>query len=380
MSLNFSSADLLGYLIMAFFIISPLVLTGYNIYYLVKPYDSLVPKKRRSRFLCYLATPLFGEFCQAIFVGLFIGITTKEWNEPLINGGVEDESYHMMISGQYGGWVYILLLLSVISVWILNGSYTKDKPPLVSVLLIGLAASGNVVSLLYCLQLIVNTTEEPLILVLYLLPFNWVLITWRTLADEFALQAKYMKEDGVQGGLNGLLLRLFTAHGGRFALVLTSLVPIAAVIFIVQILTGQGADAFIKTFTDTADWTFSQQTPPPPEFYEGHYLCTVAAGGHRRLVKPTRYGSRLGEKIIVNRQLCVANAFEELIAVRTPRFHRALRGFYDRHGYPICRFITTPLRADIVYILMKPLEWAFLLVLYLFDTEPEKRIAKQYLL
>ena len=32
----------------------------------------------------------------------------------------------------------------------------------------------------------------------------------------------------------------------------------------------------------------------------------------------------------------------------------------------------------IVYIIMKPLEWLFLLVLYLFDTKPENRIATQY--
>ena len=34
--------------------------------------------------------------------------------------------------------------------------------------------------------------------------------------------------------------------------------------------------------------------------------------------------------------------------------------------------------ADAVYFLMKPLEWAFLLVLYLCDAKPENRIAVQY--
>lgn len=38
-----------------------------------------------------------------------------------------------------------------------------------------------------------------------------------------------------------------------------------------------------------------------------------------------------------------------------------------------------PIKADIVYILMKPLEWCFLIFLYLFDTRPERRIANQYL-
>ncbi|MBP3272139.1 MAG: hypothetical protein J6M17_07925, partial [Ruminococcus sp.] len=88
--------------------------------------------------------------------------------------------------------------------------------------------------------------------------------------------------------------------------------------------------------------------------------------------------TRAGDRIIVNRQLCIANAFEDLIMDKTPRFHRALRGFYDKYGYPLCRSITTPLRADIVYIIMKPLEWLFLIVLYLFDTKPESRISAQY--
>ena len=95
-------------------------------------------------------------------------------------------------------------------------------------------------------------------------------------------------------------------------------------------------------------------------------------------MKPLRYGVRRGERIVVNRQLLIANAFEDLIHERCPRLHRRVRSFYDRHGYPISRHITTKLRADIVYILMKPLELIFITVLYLFDTEPENRIAVQY--
>lgn len=34
--------------------------------------------------------------------------------------------------------------------------------------------------------------------------------------------------------------------------------------------------------------------------------------------------------------------------------------------------------ADFVYILMKPLEWFFIVILYTFEQNPENRIAKQY--
>ena len=147
---------------------------------------------------------------------------------------------------------------------------------------------------------------------------------------------------------------------------------------IILILFGQGAAGPVKMFTMTADWTFSQQIPPPPHEHTGHYLCTVAAGGHKKLVKPLRFGNRRGSKIIVNRQLMVANAFEELVAEKAPALHKKIRRFYDSHGYPLSKIITSPLRADIVYLLMKPLEWSFAFTLYLFSTNPEERISRQY--
>ena len=55
-----------------------------------------------------------------------------------------------------------------------------------------------------------------------------------------------------------------------------------------------------------------------------------------------------------------------------------MRSFYDKHGYPISQHISTKLRADVVYILMKPLEFIFIAVLYMFDADPESRIAMQY--
>ncbi|MBO6193359.1 MAG: hypothetical protein J6O00_04175 [Clostridiales bacterium] len=153
---------------------------------------------------------------------------------------------------------------------------------------------------------------------------------------------------------------------------------LSALLEVFFVLAGQGLDAPVKAFTDTADWTFSQQIPPPPLEYEGHYLCTVAAGGHGKVVKPIRLGRRRGAVIVVNRQLCVANAFEEAVAERFPALHRKIRHAYDTYGYPLSNLITTRGRADAVYILMKPLEWVFLLYLYLIDARPEERISRQY--
>ena len=165
-------------------------------------------------------------------------------------------------------------------------------------------------------------------------------------------------------------------YSGLIFLCLFVMIALLEVIFIII---GQGADGPVKAFTDTADWTFSKQIPPPPKEHEGHYLCTVAAGGHERVVKPLRYGVRCGEKIIVNRQLCIANAFEDYIMEKFPNFHKLIRSVYDTYGYPVSRHIISPERADAVYILMKPLEWMFLIFLYLFDVKPEERIRRQYM-
>lgn len=147
----------------------------------------------------------------------------------------------------------------------------------------------------------------------------------------------------------------------------------------ILILFGQQYDSVIKVFTETYLWTFSQHVPPPPLDHQGHYLCTVAAHGSPKTVKPKYIGVRGGRKIIVNRQLHIANAFEEIIEQNFPRIHVFVRKNYDRYGYNLSKKITTECRSNIVYLLMKPLEFFFLLFIYTFDTKPEVRIHRQYL-
>ena len=77
----------------------------------------------------------------------------------------------------------------------------------------------------------------------------------------------------------------------------------------------------------------------------------------RRWSGPLRMGVRHGHRIVANRQLLVANAFEDLLAERMPGAHRRLRNFYDRYGYPIARHIRSRWMADLVYFIMKPLEY-----------------------
>ena len=151
---------------------------------------------------------------------------------------------------------------------------------------------------------------------------------------------------------------------------------------LILVVFGQQPDSFIKVFVETSDWTFSKLQAPPPIYVPstgGHYLCTVALKGHSTLVKPVRYGLRQNKVITVNRQLLVANAFENILEEYTPQLHKVIRGFYDKFGLPISKYINSALTADFIYIFMKPLEWFFLICLYIVDKNPENRIAVQYL-
>jgi hypothetical protein len=158
------------------------------------------------------------------------------------------------------------------------------------------------------------------------------------------------------------------------------LFPVFVLVQLILVLLGQRPDSFIQVFLDTSSYTYSKMPVPPPEIVpgDGHYLCTVSAVGHKGLVKPLRSGIRHGERIVVNRQLLIANAFENILEQFTPNLHKRIRHFYDTFGYPISRHIKTKRSADIVYLLMKPLEWFFLLVLYTVDAKPENRIHMQY--
>nr|WP_143098639.1 DUF6688 family protein [Ruminococcus albus] len=256
----------------------------------------------------------------------------------------------------------------------------SELPPLLSALSIGAVMILNIFQIAYACQLLVNVKGD-IDCLLYLYHANILLLSARVIHRHMKEQVELFRNRLTENEDNKTADRLLNkvdSLSKYSILIFIAFFFLVALIELIFVLLGQGFDAPIKAFTETADWTFSKQIPPPPVDYDGHYLCTVAAGGHRKVVKPLRLGTRRNETIVVNRQLCIANAFEELIQVKTPKFHKKIRTFYNTHGYPLSRKITSPARADIIYIIMKPLEWAFLIFLYAFDLRPEQRIARQY--
>jgi len=168
----------------------------------------------------------------------------------------------------------------------------------------------------------------------------------------------------------------------QFPILLVLVIPILVLATSILILIGQKPDALIKAFTDTYKHGFSQLS------YEcenvecgGHFLCSVGANGHKSIVKPIRYGERNGRRIICNRQLLISNAFEDFVQEKFPNEHKIIRSNYNKVGDLVHKYydvFNIKLVSDIVYYLMKPLEWFFLVVLYCVDEKPENRIEKQY--
>lgn len=169
----------------------------------------------------------------------------------------------------------------------------------------------------------------------------------------------------------------------KFPVILILCLPVLIIIVTLLLLFGQKPDSVVRAFTDTYKHGLSQWDYKCDNVNcGGHYLCSVAAGGHKHLVKPKRLGIRNGNIIICNRQLLISNAFEDLIQENLPSLHKFIRTQYNKVGKITHRHYSVfnnPFVADTVYILMKPLEWLFLFALYTFTRTPENRIAKQYL-
>ena len=333
------------------------------------------PKKPR---LAFWLTFLIGAIFYFLLFEIFFD-TAGDWYEVIY-----DIQFHYSISTQYGASVYIPAILGALGMMLLCGCKTEKFSPLVSAFAVAATVLFQVLQIVYAVQ-ISKHISEGILLLFYVYHVNLFVLAVTGVRRLMKQQMQYYESVRSAGEepeestvKQGRLYRTVNTFSRYTGLIFVCLFFIIAVFEILFILFGQGVDAPIKAFTDTAGWTFSKQIPPPPMEYDGHYLCTVAAGGHKRVVKPLRYGRRRGQKIIVNRQLCIANAFEDYIKEKLPRFHKAVRSFYDTHGYPLSKHITTPARADVVYVLMKPFEWCFLVFLYLFDVRPEERISRQY--
>lgn len=325
---------------------------------------------RKWRVVCEILTMLLGPVYSLGYLVLADVQMKMDWTKELINHQV-----HTPVATFAWPTLLTLACMGLVGYLLLRLIPLNYMPPLVVVTGIAFVYAGLLVCILWCIQIMgigfMLLTVFPLNLILLaLIQIKSLMLQWNQLQEE---ERRGFRNPFLQR-LNQRLLK--AAVWPAAALVL--LLPLLGIAVGILVLFGQQPDNLIRAFTETSEWNLSQKTSPQNVYCDEHYLCTAAAGGHRRVVKPLRLGIRHDHAVIVNRQLCVANAFEQILEEKMPRLHQKIRHFYDTYGFPIARKIRSPYTADLVYLLMKPLEWIFLIVIYFCDVKPENRIALQY--
>ncbi len=348
------------------FLVLPFLLTLLNLIALFAPMRDEA-WNRKMRQVEYIT--VFLGFLYSILVHLFLEIGyNADWTKQLYN-----EQVHTPVWTQGRLTVIVLSLVGIAGYLFLSVIQVNKVPPLMTVLAIAAMYLGVVECGFWILQTMAH--------ILGLFPFNCIIIAAKTVRRlVYEWQAAREKEEKSFSNtflakINQKLINAAAWPVAAFVLMW----PLLGILIGILVLFGQRPDSIIKAWTETSDWNLSRRVAPQNIYYDEHYLCTVAAGGHENIVKPLRLGERHGHQVIVNRQLCVANAFEQILEEKTPGLHRHVRHFYDNYGFPIARLIHSPYLADGIYFLMKPLEWFFLIVLYLTDVNPENRIAMQYM-
>ncbi|NMB33555.1 MAG: hypothetical protein GX992_04870 [Clostridium sp.] len=340
----------------------PFLLTAWNVFsliwYLVKKREKVFYKAIEVISMCVGSVYLF-IYCR------LQDIVFENWDVPLYVF-----QRHSIISPNTLLTICIISLIAVTGYILIRFIPISRQSPIVSALGIAALYLGMGICLLWCIQTIRD-------IFLVLLPANCIIIFLRAVCI-LVYQKNIILQNEIVAMKRRKLSNILNRATNLPWVALILVIPLLGIIIALLFLFGQEPNSIIKAWTETADWTMSQRIAPPNLEYDGHYLCTVAAGGHKRVVKPIRTGVRRGHRILVNRQLCIANAFEQVLEERVPAFHKIVRTIYDSTGYPISKHIHSKYLADIIYFLMKPLEWFFVLVLYTVDVNPENRIATQY--
>lgn len=253
-------------------------------------------------------------------------------------------------------------------------------PPVLEALVNSLILIGFILNLIIAIHL----HPEPGYWIFGNLPIALLFLLILMENHQRILSEIYLHQAPPESGLAGFIWKILNEKVLiKYSLLILLGIPLFIVGTLFLLLFGQKPDSLIQAFTQTYYHGFSQ-LDHLCENVEcgGHYLCSVAANGHPALVKPHRYGIRKGKLILCNRQLLVSNAFEEIIAEKSPVLHRVIRRNYNKVGTKIHKhyhLFEQKILSDIVYLLMKPLEWIFIIVLYAVDKKPENRIASQYL-
>ena len=281
-----------------------------------------------------------------------------------------------MFSPEHKIAVYIVIILSMIS-YVFSILKSDILPPILEVLLNVFLFIGLLINIPIAFHL-----DFPMGL-LGNLPIALLFIMALVKSQQIIIKKVKEGDYETESPVNFIAWKILTLHPFiKFPIFLIAILPVIIILTSILVLFGQKPDALIRAFTETykhglSEWDYKCDNID----CGGHYLCSVAANGHKVIVQPQRLGIRAGGIILCNRQLLVSNAFEQVLEEYFPEMHRKIRTKYDKVGDVIHknhRLFDQKYICDLVFIMMKPAEWFFIFTLYLVDKNPEQRIEKQY--
>lgn len=273
--------------------------------------------------------------------------------------------------------IYALILVCL-TAYFYSGFRKVIATPVIEIITNSLLLTGIVLNVILLIHI------EPWLAILGNVPVILLFILMLVKNQRRLIEQIQEMEIQPRNGISRLALKILLLNPIiKIPILFVFCLPVLAIFTALLLLIGQKPDSMIRAFTDTYHHGFSKLDYMCNNVEcGGHFLCSVAAKGHKGFVKPTRLGIRNEQLILCNRQLLVSNAFEDLLQQKLPFLHKPIRQSYNRVGNVIHRYYTifnNKWVCDAVYVIMKPAEWFFLLALYTFDKTPENRIAKQYI-
>ena len=110
-------------------------------------------------------------------------------------------------------------------------------------------------------------------------------------------------------------------------------------------------------------WRTAEAYAALPASCSGCFVVTAAARGHAAVVGSS-WRSMNGQPSVSNAQLRTFKCFEIAIATLAPGLHGRFRRVYNRLGPRVAARVSTPCRADVAYLLLKPLEYTAAVLLF----------------
>ena len=245
-----------------------------------------ITRKKKSIFLVVdLITVFAAVALEMAYLDLCEVMFGADWQTQLYNS----QKHQPIYTGSLPTFITIASI-GIIGLCVLNLIRVNRTPPLIPVLAMSALYLGVLLSIVFTIHVIDFGRMGLFELYLLLPPIAFILMSLRVIFcivreyDPSSDRMSKVEGSSTLSSLSGIL-----NNSKRWPLIaLIMMIPLLGIMICILMIFGQAPDAAIKAFTETADFRLSQKIPPQQLYYDEHYLCTVAAGGDRKVVKPLR--------------------------------------------------------------------------------------------